>query len=308
MSGVRQCDGMPRSTDVLHLSAFAAAPHGGNPAGVVLDAVSLTDAQMQSIAAEVGHSETAFVTVPAVGDDPRHVRVRYFSPGAEVPFCGHATIATAVALAERRGAGSFRMETAAGTVTIDTEAQSDGLISASFTSVEPVVRPLYTAVAERLLTLLGLDLADVPSDRPVLEAFAGNWHPIVFLTDQDTFDDFAFDPTAVRSLMDERGWAGTVTVAHERASEDETARHVIETRNLFPVGTITEDPATGSAAASLGTYLRSIKAIATPARLTIHQGRHVGRPSILHAFVPASGGVTVTGTATPIVATTTSGE
>lgn len=89
--------------DVLRYAAFTRDGRGGNPAGVVLDASGLTDAQMLSIAQEVGYSETAFVLPAAAGDG--RLPVRCFSPKAEVAFCGHATIATAVALAERDGAG-----------------------------------------------------------------------------------------------------------------------------------------------------------------------------------------------------------
>ena len=55
---------------------------------------------MQRIAAEVGYSETAFLAPDGTGR-PGRWRVRYFSPLAEVPFCGHATIASGVALAGR---------------------------------------------------------------------------------------------------------------------------------------------------------------------------------------------------------------
>ena len=84
--------------DILRYAAFTTQPGGGNPAGVVLDAATLTDAEMQQIAIDVDDAETAFVT-GATGDGA--VAVRYFSPVAEMPFCGHATVATAIALAER---------------------------------------------------------------------------------------------------------------------------------------------------------------------------------------------------------------
>ncbi len=101
---------MTDAPGILHLLAFAAAPEGGNPAGVVLDAAALDDARMQRIAADLGYPETAFVTAR----EGRRLRVRYFSPGAEVPFCGHATVATAVALAEADGLGRYTFDTAAG--------------------------------------------------------------------------------------------------------------------------------------------------------------------------------------------------
>ena len=59
-------------TEVLRYTAFTTDPSGGNPAGVVLDARGLDDTAMQAIAADLGYSETAFVT--------GEYQVRYFSP------------------------------------------------------------------------------------------------------------------------------------------------------------------------------------------------------------------------------------
>ena len=86
-----------RGIDVLRYAAFTDTPSGGNPAGVVLDATDLDDTTMQALAADVGYSETAFLTPH--GNGVREFHVLYFAPSIEVPFCGHATIATAVALA-----------------------------------------------------------------------------------------------------------------------------------------------------------------------------------------------------------------
>src|SRR4029077_3172106 len=85
---------------LLRLAAFTTDPSGGNPAGVWIGTALPPDDEMQRIAAEVGYSETAFL-VPADDAVIGHFRLRYFSPLAEVPFCGHATIASGVALAER---------------------------------------------------------------------------------------------------------------------------------------------------------------------------------------------------------------
>jgi len=270
--------------EVLRLAAFSLDGTGGNPAGVVLDAGGVSADEMLAIAADVGYSETAFL-VPA--GEPRRFGTRYFSPGAEVPFCGHATVAAAAVLAERVGTGAFRFDTPVGPVQLET-AEVGGRVSATFTSVEPRVRPLDDAVAAELLALLGLGAGDLEPSLPLWEAFAGNWHPVIAVADRDRFDSFGFDPAAVRALMDRRGWAGTVTVVHRL----DPGR--FEARNLFPVGAITEDPATGSAAASLGGYLRALGG--APARFEIRQGHHVGRPSRLLVDVPAGGGIRVSGT------------
>jgi PhzF family phenazine biosynthesis protein len=72
---------------------------------------SLNDSEMLAIARDVGYSETAFV-LPI--DSTAAIRVRYFSPLAEVAFCRHATVATAVALADRDGPGGLELITLAG--------------------------------------------------------------------------------------------------------------------------------------------------------------------------------------------------
>ncbi|UWD78888.1 PhzF family phenazine biosynthesis protein [Curtobacterium flaccumfaciens] len=276
--------------EILRYTAFAAEPGGGNPAGLVLDAAGLSDDQMLAIARQVGYPETAFV----VGSTATGPRVRYFSPSAEVPFCGHATVALAVALAEREGTGRRVFTTLAGEVALDATVVADGAVQVAMTSVEPATRDLDPALLARLFDLLGLEAADIAPGFPVLESFAGNWHPVLVLHDRELFHQFRFAPGPLAELKREAGWAGTVTVLHRTGDRE------YEARNLFPAGRITEDPATGSAAASTGAYLRHIGAAQPGDRIAIRQGRHVGRPSLLLVDVPEAGGITVTGSATPI--------
>ena len=284
---------MEPSTDVLRYAAFTTTPDGGNPAGVILDATRLDDARMQAIAADVGYAESVFVTEAAVDGDVRRNRVRYFSPIAEVPFCGHATIALAVALSGRDGTGTFIFDTPVGPVSIETVGQG-AAVTARFTSVEPRVAEFPDGVLAALLGLLGVGRADLHPAYPPMIAFAGNWHPILVFAERGTFDAFVFDPDAVRTLMDAQGWAGTVTTLCE------TGPGEYDSRNLFPVGTITEDPATGSAAAAFGGYLRLLSLVEPPSRVVLHQGSHVGRPSVLTVDIPVSGGIVVSGEAVEI--------
>ena len=94
---------------ILRYAAFSDDPAGGNPACVVLDATGVGEEKMLATAAEVGFSETAFVTQLTDG----RLDIRYFSPLIEVPFCGHATIATAVAYAQQHGPANLRLQTKA---------------------------------------------------------------------------------------------------------------------------------------------------------------------------------------------------
>src|SRR3954466_8688581 len=92
------------TNDILRIAAFSDGAEGGNPAGVWIGAALPPDADMQRLAAEIGFSETVFAA-PA---GPAW-RVRYFSPEAEVAFCGHATIALGAAMAKRHGDGVFAL-------------------------------------------------------------------------------------------------------------------------------------------------------------------------------------------------------
>lgn len=87
-----------RWVDFWLVDSFTEEPYRGNPAGVVLDATGLDSDAMRLIAREVGASETAFVFPPT--GEGTDLTLRWFTPTCEVPFCGHATIATLHLLAE----------------------------------------------------------------------------------------------------------------------------------------------------------------------------------------------------------------
>ena len=280
--------------EILRYTAFADHPHGGNPAGIVLDASGLDDTEMQRIAAEVDYAETAFVT----GETGSARTVRYFSPIAEVPFCGHATVAAAIAIAEREGTGVLRFVTPVGEITIETTAGPDG-IRAAFTSVDTDVAHFPEFVLDALLELVGVDRTELDERYPPRLASAGNRHPVIVIADRAVFDGFTFDPGAVRAFMDSQRWPATITVLH-RLTDVTGVDLRFEARNLFPVGRISEDPATGSAAAATGGYLRSLGAVHPPARVLIEQGRHVGRPGEITVDIPEHGGIVVSGRAVPI--------
>lgn len=279
---------------VLRYSAFDVDGEGGNPAGVVLDARGMDDTRMQEIAAEVGFSETAFLTNDE-GLDERSFQIRYFSPLAEVPFCGHATIATAVALSEQRErTGDLRLVTPVGEVRVETWPEN-GRILASLTSVAPAVREVDEADLASALTALHWHAAELDPKLPPRIANAGNDHLVLAASSRARLADLGYDMEALGDLMARRGW----TTVHLVWRETETIFHA---RDPFPPGGVVEDPATGAAAAAFGGYLRSLELVIPPVRVTIHQGQDMGRPSRLLVDVPSGNGsgIKVSGTATPI--------
>jgi PhzF family phenazine biosynthesis protein len=265
----------------LRYTAFSADPEGGNPAGVVLDASGMDDAAMLATAAELGYSETAFLFPDS--------SVRYFSPLAEVPFCGHATIATAVAHARAHGPGPLTLSTRAGLVPVTTALDAAGRITATLTSVAPRTRPLPELPA--LLRALRWSPGDLDPALPPAVAYAGAWHPVVAASTRARLAELDYDYPALRDLMAEHGWTTINLVFRESAA-------VFHSRNPFPPGGVVEDPATGAAAAALGGYLRE-RGLAA-GEVTIHQGADMGRPAVITVGIPAEGGIAVSGTAVPL--------
>jgi PhzF family phenazine biosynthesis protein len=266
----------------LRYAAFTDDPAGGNPAGVVLDAAGMSAEEMQAVAAELGYSESAFVTP----DGSRHYTVRYYSPLAEVAFCGHATIAAAVALGAE---GELVFDTRAGRVAIRA-----GGGSATLTSVEPRITDLAPGDLDELLAALDWPRGDLDFALPPRVAYAGVSHPILAAATRGRLAALDYDFERLQRLMLARDWT-TVQLVHRESPS------LFHARNPFPPGGALEDPATGAAAAALGAYLRELGIVAPPATVTVLQGEDMGRPSRLEVTIlPGSGGVDVTGAAVEI--------
>jgi PhzF family phenazine biosynthesis protein len=274
------------TSGILHrLSAFTTTPDGGNPAGVWIgDTLPDTDT-MQRIAAEVGFSETAFV-MPTVGADRT---VRYYSPEAEVSFCGHATIATGVVLGENDGDGTYRLATSVGLIPVTVRHQ-DGNYEASLTSVEPSYTPAPNALISVALSALGWTQDDLDNSIPPARAYAGAWHLVLAVANAQRLAELNYDFERLKALMLHDGLTTLQLIWRECAT-------VFHSRNPFPVGGVVEDPATGAAAAALGGYLRAAALIPVPTTILIRQGESMGRPSQLVVHIPVSGGMVVSGKA-----------
>lgn len=274
------------SGTLYRVAAFAETPGGGNPAGVWTGRRLPDAAIMQSLAAEVGYSETAFLAPGDGGED--HWKVRYFSPEMEVPFCGHATIASGVALGETLGPGLFRFDTPAGEIPVSVQRQDDGVMVATLTSVEPSHAPVEDGILSEVLRLLGWKAAELDPTIPPAVAFAGARHLVLAAGQRSTLARLDYDFKALEALMRSQDW---ITLQLIWRQDDVT----FHSRNPFPVGGVVEDPATGASAAALGGYLRELGAVTPPARMVIHQGDDMGRPSRLHVDIPPEGGISVTG-------------
>ncbi|AQU81604.1 MULTISPECIES: PhzF family phenazine biosynthesis protein [unclassified Halomonas] len=277
------------SEHLYRLAAFSTDPTKGNPAGVWIGDALPDNKTMQSIAAEVGYSETAFIA-PASGD----IRtIRYYSPLAEVNFCGHATIASAVMLGRLSGVGTYQLDTLVGRVPVKVHSV-DGQIQAALTSVEPAHKPVTEQLVDEVLALLQWPSDALDITIPPALAYGGVWHLILAVNSQYRLSQLDYDFEKLKYWMSREGVTTLQLIFRE--SDD-----LFHSRNPFPVGGVVEDPATGAAAAALGGYLRDAKLMNIPGKFLIKQGETMGRLSLLQVEVPVHGGVVVAGTAVEII-------
>ena len=273
---------------VQRISAFSDAGRGGNPAGVVITDALPDDACMQALAADVGYSETVFAA-----PDGDAWQVRYFSPLAEVPFCGHATIALGAALAERRGDGTFVLQTRHARIRVDAWHEA-GQVLAALQSPPTRSQAADPALADAALSLFGLAPQDLDPRLPPTLMHAGADHLLMALRDRSQLARMYYPLDAGRAVMAQ---AGLTTIALVLA----VTPRCFHARNAFAVGGVFEDPATGAAAAALGGALRDL-GWPHGGAIEILQGQDMGLPSRLRVSIGPEPGssVRVSGATRPI--------
>lgn len=260
-------------SNVQHLLAFPFEGRGGNPAGVVLEASGLTEPSMQRIAKEVGYSETVFLTER----DGNRIHARYFSPEMEVDFCGHATIAAGVALGTAHGASVYTFETNTGDVEVNVSAL-DGGFNAELTSHQGWIQEIDKNLLSQLLEIFGFEASALSKTYFPRIANAGNSHPVIVLDSTDSLNLLDYDFEALKKLCRAQTWPTVQLIARKSES-------VWHSRNPFAFGGVYEDPATGSAAAAFGVYLRETANISAGESFTIEQGFEMGQPCLLKVTV-----------------------
>ena len=253
---------------VTWLDVFTARPLTGNGLAVVHDADAVDDATMLAFARETRLSETSFVQSPT--ESGADYRNRIWMTMRELPFAGHPSLGTAVAVARARGEreASYVQQTRAGLQAIDVEL-SDGVSRASMLQ-EPA---WFGAEVAPVVALRALGLGDEEADLELSPQVVstGLAHLVVPVREAGALDRVAPDGGALRTLLEEHG----CTCAYLTRIEGETAA----ARSFFVDGaTVLEDPATGSAAGPLMAYAH---ARTGAERLAIDQGVAMGRPSRL---------------------------
>lgn len=268
----------------LILDVFTARAFGGNQLAVLPDASGLSGEAMQVIAREFNFSETSFV-LPSTDADA-HVRI--FTPAYEMPFAGHPTIGTALALAWERAvpqAGNILLLEAAGPVRVELSAEDGRAASAELTAPQ-LPRVLPGVDLAHCAQALGLEVGDLGSGWPDA--------PVV-----TTGAPFLIVPIATRAalgrarLRDPSLLDGLIATGVYLVTPDAAEPGIDwQVRMFAPGAGVGEDPATGSAAAAFAGLL----AHTTPEpeghwRWRIAQGIEMGRPSLIEASAEKHNGV-----------------
>lgn len=267
-----------RTVRLFQVDAFTETPFTGNPAGVVLGAEVLTDAEMQAIARELNNGDTAFVLPPTADGEDLHVR--FFTPRKEAPFVGHATLAAHAVLQREQHQPVRRQGSRTGVV----EVHADGVDLSISQPAPPLGRALASAELEDVLALLDLRTAQLDPACPPRIAGSASTRLLLGLRDVAALDAARPQLAGLASLSPRIGAQGYFLFV--RSGGEGGFR--TEARMFCPALGIDEDPVSGNAHAMLGVYLREfglLPANAGVARFLATQGRHVGRPGSIDVRV-----------------------
>lgn len=266
------------------LDVFTDRRFAGNPLAVVTDARGLSDAEMQTLTREFNLAETTFILPP---DDPKHdAKVRIFTIGYEMPFAGHPTVGTAIAIAAaRRRQGELLLELKAGLFRVAAE-ETKGLWRAVFVNPNLPKERGPAPAAEALEAALSLPkgAVDREAHRP---RRIGAGVDYVYVKAPLAAVRAARLNSAAFEALDLAGIVGVLLYADGGDAAD-ADYHV---RMFAPGAGVAEDPATGSAAAALPGQIAAAGALKDGAsRWIVEQGFEIGRPSRIEVHVDAERG------------------
>ena len=277
------------------LDIFTDKPFAGNPLAVVMDCEDLSDAQMQAIAREFNLSETVFMLEPL--DPVNTARLRIFTPDRELPFAGHPTIGAAALIGELRapemlgGQGlGVVIEEKVGVISCTVRRQRGQATQASFD-----LPRLPKCLGEELdvhaiASALRLRAADIGFNRHRPSVWSAGY-PFTFVpvVSLEAIRRASPSPALFPSTF-----TGYRPAAYLYTREVMREGSHVHARMFAPGFGITEDPATGSAAAAFAGVAALFEQPEDGDHLLIiEQGFEMGRPSIIHLRLQIQGGALV---------------
>lgn len=252
------------------VNAFTHEGKGGNGAGVVLEAPTLTREQKMRIAAQVGLSETVFVSSSSCAD----YRLEYFTPTDEVELCGHATIAT-FALLHQRGlsAGIYSIETLSGILSVEVEASGRIWMQQCL--------PVFSECYESSEFAGCIPDAYRNLELPIQAVSTGLKDILYPVKDRTVLSDMVPNFTVMADINRLQGVVGV----HAFALLDD-GQAIAECRNFAPLYGIDEESATGTSNCALACYL--FRYYRKQPLYRFVQGVSMGCPSVVEVRIQAS--------------------
>lgn len=219
------------------VAAFTLDNKGGNIAGVVLDADSLTALEMQKIAFDAGYSETAFVSKSTLAD----FKVRFFTPTDEVDLCGHATIATFSTLKQKGiiDAGLYTQETKAGVLTLDVQ---DDIVFMQQKN------PVYYKELNRSEVTACFSSLELDDRFPIIIMSTGVKEIFLPVSSRQVLDNLLPNINKITNISEKYGVIGIHVFTIDGAMD-------AYSRNFAPLVGIDEESATGTSNGALSCYL-----------------------------------------------------
>ena len=266
------------------VDAFAARRFAGNQAGVALLSPEEDwprDDFLQALAAELKHSETAYVRAL----EPGRFQVRYFTPEGEVDLCGHATVAAFTVLREEGLAapGVYTASTLAGELAIQVEAGAVWMDMA-----DPVeARDFTEAECAQLYAAYGLTPEDRPQGYPVKAVSTGLTDILLPVATPQVLQRAVQDEGEVTRLSK----AYQVVGVHMFCPEG-TGAYTARCRNFAPLYAIPEESATGTSNGALTYYLYRLGQVTPGQENAFLQGERMGKPSVIRSRLTEEGGRT----------------
>jgi trans-2,3-dihydro-3-hydroxyanthranilate isomerase len=265
------------------LDVFTTTRFQGNPLAVITDGDGLSNDQMQAIAREMNLSETVFVQKPT--DDRALARLRIFTTKEELKLAGHPVIGTWFLLAElgvvpaQEGGVHVLQQTGVGVLPVEIRFKDGRPQRVTMTQTEASFRPLKFKKAA-LAKSLGLSPKDFDPHLEPECVSTGIFNVMVPLRNRAALGKIAMNMFELRKLL---GKNATMAYCFTQGSNGK-----VFSRGMLP-WEVYEDPATGSAAGSLGAYLVKHGKLAAGHTLCILQGEEMGRPSHIEVEVTQSG-------------------
>ena len=265
----------------ITVDVFTDRAFGGNPLAVVLDAGSLSTAQMQAIAIEFNYSETTFVLPPR--DAAHDAQVRIFTVTSELPFAGHPNVGTAYVLATQAAKPPSRLkfEEVAGLVAVDIVTEAGRVVGAELTAPQPL-KKLTPFSAEQVAACLSLSPADIKSDRhPPQIVSVGMPFLVAEVDSRESLRRARPDAAAFAQIFPCDGAFQIYFYTRDVPEAEKPCD--LQARMFFPGSSgFIEDPATGSATVAAAALLADLSGERDgELKLRIGQGVDMGRPSLL---------------------------